>query len=161
MKLLQKIAGPLLLCLCFAAFASGGGGGGAGAKPKPVPLDPVIAGAQSAIADKDWELAMDVLRKALAQKPGNADYHNLYAYSIRHSSNPDMEKVFSHYNEALRIDPRHRGAHEYIGEAYLQVNNLAKAKEHLAILDKLCFFPCEEYNDLKVAVAAYEASHPR
>ena len=140
MKSLQKIFSLFLLCLCFAAFASdGGGGGGAGTKPKPIPLDPVIASAQSAIADKEWELAIDVLRKALVQKPGNADYHNLYAYSMRHSRNPDMEKVFSHYAEALRIEPKHRGAHEYIGEAYLQFNNLAKAKEHLAVLDKLCF----------------------
>jgi len=55
-----------------------------------------------------------------------------------------MSLVFKHYNEALRIDPEHRGAHEYLGEAYLMVGNLAKAKEHLAVLDKLCFFPCDE-----------------
>ena len=37
------------------------------------------------------------------------------------------------------------------------VNNPAKAKEHLAALDKLCFFGCEEYEMLKKAIAAYEA----
>ena len=35
--------------------------------------------------------------------------------------------------------------------------NLAKAKEHLAALDKLCFFGCAEYDMLKKAIAAYEA----
>jgi DNA-binding SARP family transcriptional activator len=69
--------------------------------------------------------------------------------------------VFKHYNEALRIDPKHRNAHEYIGEAYLMVNNPAKAKEHLAALDRLCFFSCEEFTDLKKAIAAYEARPKR
>ena len=49
-----------------------------------------------------------------------------------------------------------RGAHEYLGEAYLMVGNVAKAKEHLSVLDKLCFFPCDEYSDLKKAIADYE-----
>ena len=93
----------------------------------------------------------------LSRDPGNADYHNLYAYSIRKGSNPDMNLVFKHYNEALRIDPKHRGAHEYIGEAYLMVGNLPKAKEHLSSLDKLCFFPCSEFTDLKKSIASYEA----
>ena len=49
-------------------------------------------------------------------------------------------------------------AHEYIGEAYLTLDNPSKAKEHLASLDKLCFFPCSQYKDLKKAVEAYEKS---
>ena len=65
--------------------------------------------------------------------------------------------MFKHYGEALRIDPKHKGAHEYVGEAYLLVGNVAKAKEHLAALDKLCFFSCEEYRDLKKAIQEYEA----
>jgi len=65
--------------------------------------------------------------------------------------------VFKHYNEALRIDPKHKGAHEYVGEAYLMVGNVAKAKEHLAALDRICFFGCDEYSLLKKAVAEFEA----
>src|SRR5207302_6744569 len=90
------------------------------------------------------------------KKSRHADYHNLYAYSIRKGPNPDLSLVFKRYNEALRIDPEHRGAHEYLGEAYLMVGNVAKAKEHLAMLDKLCFLPCNEYTDLKKAIADYE-----
>ncbi len=67
-----------------------------------------------------------------------------------------MDLVFRHYNEALRLDPKHRGAHEYLGEAYLLSGNLPKAKEHLARLDKLCTFGCEEYSKLKKEIAAYE-----
>jgi len=77
---------------------------------------------------------------------------------LRKGPNPDMDLVFKHYNEALRIDPKHLGAHEYIGEAYLMVKDLARAKEHLAALDRLCTFGCEEFTDLKKAVAQYEAA---
>jgi len=120
------------------------------------PRDPVLEQFVAARAKNDWSEAQATLRQALARNPDNADYHNLYAYSIRKGPNPDMSLVFKHYNEALRIDPDHRGAHEYLGEAYLMVGNVAKAKEHLAVLDKLCFFPCDEYSDLKKAIADYE-----
>ena len=120
------------------------------------PRDPVLEQFAAAKAKNEWGEAQATLRQALARNPDNADYHNLYAYSIRKGPNPDMSLVFKHYNEALRIDPDHRGAHEYLGEAYLMVGNLAKAKEHLSILDKLCFFPCDEYSDLKKAIADYE-----
>ena len=119
--------------------------------------DPVLEQASSATAQKNWPRAQAILKDAVAANPANADYHNLYAYSIRKGASPDMNLVFKHYNEALRIDPKHRGAHEYIGEAYLMVGNVAKAKEHLSALDKLCFFPCQEYSDLKRAVSDYEA----
>ena len=100
--------------------------------------------------------AQNVLRDAVARNPQNAEYHNLYAYSMRMGPNPSMDLVFRHYNEALRLDPKHRGAHEYIGEAYLMSGNVAKAKEHLAQLNRLCTLGCEEYSALKMAVAQYE-----
>jgi tetratricopeptide (TPR) repeat protein len=122
----------------------------------PETKDPVLEKVSTATKRQDWAGAANVLKEALAANPNNANYHNLYAYSIRKGANPDMNLVFKHYNEALRLDPKHRGAHEYIGEAYLMVGNVAKAKEHLGALDKLCFFPCVEYTDLKKAIAEYE-----
>jgi DNA-binding SARP family transcriptional activator len=72
-----------------------------------------------------------------------------------------MDRVFKHYGEALRLDPKHRDAHEYIGEAYLLVGNVGKAKEHLAALDKLCFFSCGEYRDLKRAIERHESARKK
>ncbi len=142
-----------LAVLLFGASAAIG----ADTAPAAAATDPVLEQASSATAQKNWPRAQAILKDAVAANPGNADYHNLYAYSIRKGASPDMNLVFKHYNEALRIDPKHRGAHEYIGEAYLMVGNVAKAKEHLGTLDKLCFFPCQEYSDLKRAVSDYEA----
>jgi Tfp pilus assembly protein PilF len=120
------------------------------------PRDPALDQASAAIAQKDWAGAQSTLRDALGRDAKNADVHNLYAYSLRKGGNPDMNLVFKHYNEALTLDPKHRGAHEYIGEAYLMVNNLPKAKEHLSQLDKLCFFGCNEFSELKNAIAEHE-----
>jgi tetratricopeptide (TPR) repeat protein len=158
MKYRNSIYTIALLCCGGTLQAAGGGGGGGGVDT--VSADPVIQTAQAAISQKNWTAAQATLLKALSSDSQNADYHNLYAYALRKSANPDMGSVFNHYDEALRLNPKHRGAHEYMGEAYLMTNNLPKAKEHLAALDKLCFFGCEEFSDLKKAIASYEISHP-
>ena len=131
-------------------------------KPEPKePKDPALEQARAAIGKQDWTGAQAILREAVARNPQSADYHNLYAYSMRKGPNPAMDLVFRHYNEALRIDPKHRGAHEYLGEAYLMTGNVLKAREHLAQLDKLCAFGCEEYTALKREVAVYEQQHAK
>ena len=84
----------------------------------------------------------------------NADAYNWLAYAIR--KNGDPATAIPIYQKTLALDPKHRGAHEYIGEAYLILGDLAKAREHLSRLDSLCFFSCEEYRDLKKAVEQYE-----
>ena len=131
-------------------------------KPEPKePKDPALEQARDAISKQDWGKAQGVLREAVARNAASADYHNLYAYSMRKGPNPAMDLVFRHYNEALRIDPKHRAAHEYLGEAYLMSGNLPKAKEHLAVLDRLCTLPCEEYTKLKKEVAVFEQQHAK
>lgn len=129
--------------------------------PPETPKDPKLEAARAAIAKQDWAGAQGILRDGLAANAGSADYHNLYAYAMRKAGARDMDLVFKHYNEALRLNARHRGAHEYIGEAYLMVGNLPKAKEHLKVLDGLCTFGCSEYSDLKKAVSAYESKQAK
>jgi len=140
-----------------ALLAAGGGGGASSGATGTRPSDPVVERATQAILQENWASAQALLKEGLSRSPNDAEYHNLYAYSLRKGPNPDMSLVFKHYNEALRLDPKHRGANEYLGEAYMMVNNLPKAQEQLGVLDKLCFFPCKEYSDLKKSIADYEA----
>ena len=128
-------------------------------EPKPEPKPKDLEQARAAIAQSDWAQARELLRAAVARAPRSADAHNLYAYSLRKGANPPMDLVFRHYNEALRLDANHRGAHEYLGEAYLMTGNLAKAREHLALLERICGAGCEEYLKLKQAVVATERQH--
>ena len=68
-----------------------------------------------------------------------------------------MDAAFRHYSRALKLNPRHRGAHEYVGEAYLKVGKPEKAEEHVSALRKICLIPCEELDDLQKAIAEYQS----
>jgi cytochrome c-type biogenesis protein CcmH/NrfG len=134
-------------------------------KPEPEPekkkleAADALAPARAAIAREDWTGAQSLLRAAVARQPQNADAHNLYAYSMRKGPSPAMDLVFRHYNEALRINPQHLAAREYLGEAYLMTGNVAKAKELLAELDRLCKSGCVEQAELKRAISTFERQH--
>jgi hypothetical protein len=41
------------------------------------------------------------------------------------------------------------------------VGNLPKAEEHLAKLDKICFFPGDEYSALETAITDYKEKLPK
>ena len=145
---------PLLLILALLGFSNAAFA--ADSPSTSTRSDPVMDRYHAAAQQNDWKSAAATMQAALATNPSNADYHSLYAYSLRRSGTSEMDLVFKHYNEALRIDPKHRGAHEYIGEAYLMVGNVAKAKDLLGQLDKICFFGCSEFSDLKRAISEYE-----
>ena len=115
-----------------------------------------LATARALIADGKWAAAIEELKKV--NDSGSADWNNLMGYSHRKAKSPDFATAERHYTEALRIDAKHRGALEYSGELYLMLGDLAKAEQRLAALDKACLFSCDEYKDLKAAVAAFKAN---
>ena len=132
------------------AVAAGGGGGDS---LPAASEDPDYAAGKRAVEAMNWQAALDSFNKVVAKDPSNADAHTYLGYTYRKSGK--LDQAFKEYDEALRLEPRHRGAHEYVGEAYLMTDNLAKAEEHLKALDRICFFGCEEYSELKKAVADY------
>ena len=106
--------------------------------------------------------ATQIVRKgaiAARRDPDNPDLHNLLSYGYRNQK--QFDKAFEHYRRALALDPRHRGAHEYIGEAYLMVGDLPNAERHLASLREICLLPCEELDDLQQAIKRYREQSPR
>jgi cytochrome c-type biogenesis protein CcmH/NrfG len=134
----------MALCALTGAFA-------ADISPR-VSVDTEFAKAKTAIAQKDWAKAQTVLESYVRANPRSADGFNLLGYSLRNQKQYDASLVA--YKQALTLDPKHQGAHEYIGIAYVQMGQLDKAKEHLASLEKICSTSCEEYQDLKKAIAA-------
>jgi Flp pilus assembly protein TadD len=117
-----------------------------------------LADARKAIEAREWNVALRELNAAAREEPNNADVHNLLGYSWRKRSNPDVTKAFEHYYTALRIDPRHKGAHEYIGQAYLMEKRPQQAETHLAELEKICGGQgCPEYQELAKAIADFKA----
>lgn len=154
---------PLLLLTiagCAAAISplAGAADTPSNMDPEPIaakPSDP-LRSAREAIQAQQWPLALQRLQALQPQMARNADLHNLLGYVHRKQAQPDLDKAFEHYRSALDIDPGHRGAHEYIGEAYLMRNQPTQAREHLQALRRLCGgTACEEYQDLAKALAAY------
>lgn len=126
-------------------------------EPKEKSENPDVAAARKAIEAKDFKNAVARLTKAVQQEPRNADAHSMLGYSYRKLGS--FDKSMEHYQTALRIDADHRSAHEYLGELYLDMDQLANAEKQLAALKKTCpfFGGCEEYDDLKKAIDAYKA----
>jgi len=108
---------------------------------------------KKAIDAKNWALAASSFSKVVAQHPQNADAYNLLGYSNRWLGK--YHEAFEAYNKALTLDPRHKGALEYSGIAYLKVGQKAQAEAQLAKLQAICA-QCEETTDLAKAIAAYK-----
>jgi tetratricopeptide (TPR) repeat protein len=131
---------------CGMAFA---------ADSPPVKFDPVwLINVRSAVKAGKYDDAIKQLQTA--NDPASADWNNLMGYSLRKKTPPDLVGAEKYYQAALKIDPAHRGALEYYGELMLINKNLTGAEGLLARLDKACTFGCEEYSDLKEAVANYK-----
>ncbi len=139
----------LLLALAPAAAM----GDAAEDNPDVNALDPDFAGGKKALQQHEWSAAITSFSRARLRDPQNADIENYLGYAHRKRGEYDL--AFRHYDKALQLNPRHRGAHEYIGETYLMVGNLAKAEEHLAALRKICLIPCEESGDLEKEINEY------
>ena len=140
--------------LASSAFAAGGGGGGAD-QPAAKPADANYTRAKAMIEARDYANALPLLQQVVAKDPKNADAYNLMGFATRKSGNPNGS--LQYYNQALQIDPKHLGAHEYVGEAYLMLDQPQQAEQHLARLDQLCVFGCAEHRELKAAIANYKA----
>ena len=130
------LAGSALSGTAWAA----GGGGGAMDTPAAKPADPNFSKAKAMIEAKDYKAALPLLQQVVAKDAKNADAYNLMGYATRKSG--DANGSLQYYNQALAIDAKHLGAHEYVGEAYLMLDRPAEAEQHLARLDSLCVFGC-------------------
>jgi tetratricopeptide (TPR) repeat protein len=119
-------------------------------------LDPDFATGKKALAAANWKAAITALELAALRDPGNADIHNYIGYA--HHRLRQLGPAMQHYQQALTFNRRHRGAHEHLGELYLTLNEPSKAEDQLAALENICLIPCEEFGDLKRAIASYRPS---
>jgi tetratricopeptide (TPR) repeat protein len=115
--------------------------------------NPTYAEAKTLVKGKKFDKAVVMLEELLKdnKNANNPNVLNDYAFSLRNLKQFDKAEKF--YLAALKIDPKHVGANEYLGELYLQTKRPEQAKKILEIL-KNC--NCEEYKELKEKVEKYK-----
>src|SRR5262245_15918492 len=111
---------------------------------------PELASVRAKIKAKDFKGAIVELTPMLATNQ-HADVYNLMGFSLRKTG--DYKQAYTFYRKALDFDPQHKGALEYLGELYVETGQLDKAKENVALLQKICPAGCEELSDLQEAIA--------
>ncbi len=144
-----------LLGLASGALADGGGGS---APLRNERRGSELDQARAAIERGDFSRATGLLERYTRRAPDDADGWNWLGFSRRKAG--ALEAAFVAYRRALELDPAHRGAHEYVGEAYLAAGDLPAAEVHLARLAALCPSGCEQFADLQAAIARYRAARP-
>jgi tetratricopeptide (TPR) repeat protein len=111
--------------------------------------------AQRSVEAQRYREAIPDLQAILKERPQHADALNLLGYSHRKLNEYDLS--IAYYTKALQADPKHRGANEYLGEAYLEQNKLPEAEARLARLNELCGSDCKEYKALSTSISSYKA----
>ncbi len=144
----------VLAIILSVSMASAAWAAGSTSPSRPPPPTGYDVGVE-AVEAGDYARALSLLQKVVSANPRDANAWNFIGFSHRKLNR--FDQALAAYKKALAIKPDHRGANEYLGELYLQTGNPAKAKERLKILDSACFFGCEEFDDLKAAIASYES----
>ena len=139
-----------LMALPGAAYALG-----STSTPEPEQAD-LYQQAEELIDDEDYAEAIPLLQQSIQEKGEYADALNLLGYANRKLG--DKAKAMTYYTKALNLEPNHLGANEYMGELYLEMNDLPKAEERLAVLKNACG-DCDEFDDLEDEIEDYKEEH--
>ena len=132
---------------------------------RPPAGDPDYAAGVAAFAREDWPEVIAIMERVVAQKPWHDDAYTRLGFAYRKEG--DYERALRAYDEALALNPHHRGALEYLGEAFLEMGRPGDAEAMLARLAAACRrvagdqddwqVDCEEWQDLRAALDAYPA----
>jgi tetratricopeptide (TPR) repeat protein len=165
MTLGRAAFGALLLALA-AVPAAAVTMGGESERPTASAGDDYAEGA-AAFEREDWPAVIEHMTRAVQQRPWHDDAYNLMGFAYRKLG--DYDQALQAYDRALGLNPHHRGALEYLGEAYLELDRPEDAKAMLERLEVECqrIAPaatgghwqtdCEEWQELSEAYDAYVA----
>ena len=107
--------------------------------------------AEKLIEKKNYEKAIDLLSELLGEKPDGftkSDVLNYLGFANRKKQQPNYELAEKYYLEALTLDPNHVGALEYLGELYIDMNQVDQAKDLMERLKNAAGENSEEYKEL-------------
>lgn len=130
------------------------------------PGDADYARGKAAFDRQDWPEVIEHMGRVIAERPWHDDAHNLMGFAYRKLG--DYDRALESYDRALELNPHHRGALEYLGEAYLELDRPDLAKGMLDRLAAECQriavgaptgdawqSDCEEWQELEEAYQSY------
>ncbi len=102
----------------------------------------------------DYAKALEVL-KALPNQD-DAGVLTMTGYATRHLGR--VEEALGYYQKALALNPNMTNTRQYLGEAYLQMKDVAKAKTELAAIARICGnTACTDYRALDQEISDFAA----
>ncbi|MGH1540569.1 MAG: tetratricopeptide repeat protein [Arenicella sp.] len=111
---------------------------------------PTVRTVKKLLKKEQYQQAIDKLLAMEKKDSNNADVYNLLGYSHRKLQRYD--EAYDYYQQALTLEPEHKGANEYLGELYLETDRLEQAQKQLQILEGICSKSCREYKKLAKAI---------
>jgi Flp pilus assembly protein TadD len=114
-----------------------------------------LAAGKADDAKKKFGKALKKFREATDYDPRYFEAWNMVGFCSRKSG--DLKGSFEAYHKCLEIEPEYAQAHEYLGEAYLMTNDLAKAKEQLLWLVSR---KSDQAGELATKIEAFEKGAP-
>ena len=149
---MRQFFAPSLVAIMLAATiilptipAITGSAYGAGSSDPP----PSLRSAVRNLELNKYTDALVELQDLARRQPSNADIQNYLGFAYRKIGQWALAE--KHYARALALDPDHRGAHEYMGQLFIQTGRLDRAEALLTNLERLCPQGCEELNTLTAA----------
>ena len=134
-NILSTFVAVTLLSAAPIVLADGGSSG-----PDPVPSKIVRL-----VESEQYDRAIPELEEFVMKNKKSADGWNWLGYSQR--STGDLDGALKSYKKALRLDRKHLGANEYLGELYVMRGEMDEAQKQLKKLAKYCG-DCEEHQKL-------------
>lgn len=114
----------------------------------PFRQDAGLITAEYYLSTGKYTQALQVLGGVAQRHPQSADAFVYMGFA--HEQLGDDAKALNNYQTALQIDPRHLGAHRYVGGMHLRQKDRAKAFESLQAIRLICAgMDCAEETELE------------
>lgn len=120
------------------------------AKSAAVPFrtDAGLITAEYYLATGKYTQALDVIGGVLQRHAQNADAYTYRGYAYQKLG--DLKKARESYRTALSLNPSHLGANKYMGNLWLEENQLNRAMEQLQAMIYICAGSyCAEVDELQ------------
>jgi tetratricopeptide (TPR) repeat protein len=107
-------------------------------------------------AEKKFKKGVEAAEGAVKLDTRYYEAWNLIGFGYRKLGNYD--KAIAAYTQSIGIKPDYAPAREYLGEAYLELGKLDRAKEQLVFLEH--YNATDDANTLRASIASYVSAHP-